>query len=390
MKRKADNTTAFLQGMCARENVQEKDIRLIRLYAKKTQDPDEWAAFFDTVRIEEESAPFNYMLSRLGARFDWKLVPKELVPRLQGLRKKTSLDNVLLFSRAYDTLRRLDQRHIPVMVIKGGAMRFSLLPEQPRRMRDMDILVPKEYYAECIRIAQESGLEATKSDHSTDLQKDGKNCLDVHYCFFDNTIRLPEPTERVWMRATSTEKSEVCLKIPCPEDSFLLVLLTALLDFLSGSRKGPIIWLADCVDLAEHYPLSYEDILRQAELFSVRQNLSAALLLLRYFLPDAFPELVRLAGEPSQMVLRRLSLILSGGILEPGEIKKLSARERFSYQFRAFNRIYFNQFPLDVPTWKILRKYPAAFLAHYGVPSAAKLPKEFCLRIGKWNQERKQ
>ncbi len=390
MKRKADNTAAFLQGMCARENVQEKDISLIRLYAKKTQDPDEWAAFFSSVRIEEESFPFNYMLSRLGARFDWNLVPEELVPRLQGLRKKAALENVLLFNRAYDVLRKLDQKKIPMMFIKGGALRFSLLPEQPRRMTDLDLLVPMGLYEESVRMGEESGLVANIVDHSTDLRKDGKNCLDIHYCFFLSAIHQSEPTEEIWARAVHMEKGGIQFEVPCPEDSFLLVLTTALHDFLTGSRKGPIIWLADCIDLAERYPLSYEDIVLQAERCSIRQNLSAAMLLLQYFLPGAFPELVRLVGEPTQTVLWRLGRMLDYKSLDPMEYKKFPARKRFSYRLRGFNLSYLRQFPLDTPMRELLRKYPAVFMSHFGISSAAKLPAEFFRRIKKWNQERKQ
>ena len=34
-------------------HVRDKDIQLIRLYAKKTQDVQEWQTFFDTVKVED-------------------------------------------------------------------------------------------------------------------------------------------------------------------------------------------------------------------------------------------------------------------------------------------------------------------------------------------------
>ena len=102
----------------------------------------------------------NYllMLSVLGYRVDWKYFPSEIVPRLRGIHRFFQTRNVLGIPWLVERLQRLKEHEIPVMLIKGLALRYYHLPGVPRVMNDFDIAVPEDRFQEAMALLRDGSV----------------------------------------------------------------------------------------------------------------------------------------------------------------------------------------------------------------------------------------
>ena len=295
---RADYTARTVELLCGNLGVQEKEVELIRLYAKKEQDPAAWQQFFLSIDLDGERFSFNCMLARLGARFTWKHVPEELAPRLQGIRRLFQVKNMTLMSRALKIMGVIQGAGIPMLIMRGGALRMALLPDVPQKMTDIDFAVPKDRYAECLRVLEENGYSIDGYwSHSVDISVGDEPCVDVHWCMFKGNVHHDEPTEAIVQRGSKITKNGVTFSVPSPEDTFLNLLTNAASNYIMlQNGKGSISWLADCIDLSERYELSYATVVEHAREYGVLQELVIAAALIGHFLPDGFSELRTLAG----------------------------------------------------------------------------------------------
>lgn len=279
--------------------VTQKETQLIRLYATREQDQSAWEAFFSDIELDDEGFPFNYMLSRLGARFGWHGVPKRLVPRLQGVRRVFQVKNVALMARALKLMGVIQDQGIPMLVMRGGALRMGLLPDVPQKMADIDIVVPPESFARCREALVDHGYDVTGFwSHSVDIDVAGEHCADLHWCMFKGNVHSGEPTSLIASRGTKVTKQGVTFAIPSAEDVFLNIVTNAAANFIMRQcGKGPISWMADCVDLAERHEVSFVTVVDHAREYGVLDHLGVGVALMRYFLPDAFPELYELVDS---------------------------------------------------------------------------------------------
>ena len=331
------------------------------------------------------------MLSRLGARFGWKNVPRELIPRLQGVRRRMVLKNASLMADALDLFRIFADHGIQVLAVKGGGLRFGLLPQIPQRMKDIDVMVPEARYHECIQLAVDAGYQVPgHAMHSADIRKNGESLVDLHYRMFKDNAQKNENTELILSHAIHIQKNGLELLVPCPEDMFIHIAVNALENFAAGSSKGPLSWLADCIDLSEKYPLDTEMILRHAEAYEVSTQFAIAVHLMQRFLPKTFAPLYGKTAEVSDKSVKRLQQMMDFPRLKKAEMHALPIVKRMLYLTEMSRVDYIGIYHLNDTTWEVIRDIPDMMKKWtrcdhlYQVPYA-------CIRIiNKWRRQKKE
>lgn len=353
----ANRTVAML---CREMGVTQQETQLIRLYAAREQNPKAWEELYRSITMETADFPLNYMLARLAARFDWNCVPEDLVPRLKGVRKYFLVRNVALLSRATKVLAALAEAGVPLLVVKGGALRMGLLPDIPQKMADVDVVVPKERFDECRELLAERGFGVEGYwSHSVDVSDAQGNCVDVHWCVFKNNMHGEEPTQLIVERGTQVTSHGVTVSVPSPEDAFLKTVANAADNFiLVQNGKGPISWLADCIDLSECYELSYPDVVDHALEYGALPELRLGLALARHLVPGIFPELEELVGSSvDERTFRRIRAAQKRFAVSDEEFTAYPAPRHLLHAFRLIYHENACSYHLGDPAPKVISSY---------------------------------
>jgi hypothetical protein len=165
-------------------------------------------------------------------------------------------------------------------------------------MTDFDVVIPHGRVDECCQMLARRGYDVQGFwGHSVDIDDHGEGCVDLHWRVFKENIHHDEPTELIAKRGSERSSHGVTFSIPSPEDEFLKIMANGAGNFvLRQNDKGPISWLADCIDLSERYELSYEDIVTHAREYGATTELEIAVAIARRFLPTTFHRLYGLVG----------------------------------------------------------------------------------------------
>ena len=151
--------------------------------------------------------------------------PKYAGPRIKGLITFYRFANMKVLSHLSKIGRGLNEAHIPMFLFKGGAMKV-LRAALPRPMGDVDVLVPRERFAEAVRIGEGLGYLHTREDslHAVDFHTETESAVDVHHSIFDPDRDLSLFHKNLWARATPRRAFGVDFMLPAHEDLFFLVL----------------------------------------------------------------------------------------------------------------------------------------------------------------------
>jgi len=182
-----------------------------------------------------------------------------------------------------EELKRLDEvfsqpYSIPVAVLKGGALAFTLYPDSSLRpVSDLDLLVPKEFLPEALARLKDAGYSPWAEEmapglnlllgHHFDLKKEGLPfCLELHW-----TLSLSEH-ERYPLDMTWFWRHVEPLKLPFP-NHFLTLDPTAHLLYIAahallqhGEAELDPKWLYDLHLLVEkeRERIDWEELAKQA------------------------------------------------------------------------------------------------------------------------------
>jgi hypothetical protein len=369
-----DSVSYFEQKL----GVTEKERLLLQLYVSESPNPAETVRLFSMVRYEEESYSFNYMLSRLCARHGFQLAPAALRPRIRGCYRQIAVENIRRLSMLIQLAGQLESRSIPVLVVKGGALRLGPLAKIPRQMGDVDLVVPKARFEEARQTALKFGFTVEYDVlHSADLFWEGRHCLDLHYTLFKQNIWEPE-SEPIWSRAETITKNGIHLLLPPLEEQFLHLLVNAFDNMISNDcRKGAVSWAADCFDLLRLHPeLSLKRVAALAKEYGVRSELSIAAVLLNRLIPGHFQELLQADGSRFDQRLcsrlRRYDYYISvpyEEICTYPLLKRIFFRIGYTYSCNA-GSFYL----ISKSFWTCLRHYPAFLKTYWEIDSFWSLP----------------
>lgn len=179
-------------------------------------------------------------------------------PRLNGLLLNLRFKNLQITAHYKKIGQELNKHNIIPLIIKGGAMRY-LIPDLPRYMGDVDVLVPAKNWKKSEKIIKNLGYYPKRLDvHSFDVleNKDSEyGILDVHKFIFMETNKKTQWLKGLFKRAEEKEIFGVKTLLPCMED-LMFITLTNLASNLRDckSQAGILFALFDCKYFLESKP----------------------------------------------------------------------------------------------------------------------------------------
>ncbi len=177
--------------------------------------------------------------------------------------------------RALTFIAALEAAGIPSVAIKGLATAFALYP-QPyfRLIPDVDLLVRPEHIAALARLLERRGFVTVRDSSAVrawgaltvasfaPIAPPGAGYfLDIHRLIDDPPAARGIPTEAVFARARTIDAQGVALRVPGPEESFVILALNAFRDLYEPRGLKSLFDAA----LLLHAPLDWVAIERMAE-----------------------------------------------------------------------------------------------------------------------------
>ena len=202
--------------------IREQDKMLLRfLFSEAPYSAEELSFLLEGLDIDQEQSEYLLLLAHLGMRFQWKFFPEKIRPRLEGIYRAARLRNIYGIPWLKAQIDALHTAEIPVMFLKGMAMRTYYAPGTARQMSDYDLAVPKERFDEAKALL---------------LDRDPSNCL---------TEVLPHAVTIV----NNNRKVDLHRRIFAWNDSFVEPLWDAgfTIDF-----QGTSVYLLDPTDMIIH------------------------------------------------------------------------------------------------------------------------------------------
>ncbi|MFK8250874.1 nucleotidyltransferase family protein [Ancylobacter terrae] len=173
---------------------------------------------------------------------------------------------------AENSIIRLNQAGIPVMVMKGAALVASgLVSVDIRPMDDVDVLVPEGRMGETLRVLMPHGwtarfpIEEEPIAHAIETDDYDGRCLTLKTALPDGDIELDihqfmshfdlrtGTDSGVWKRSSEGQLGRAQVRIPCLEDQLLLICTHAASQVKSDEETSPTLrWVTDAASLLRH------------------------------------------------------------------------------------------------------------------------------------------
>lgn len=266
----------------------QKDKLLISLLFGKEISKQDIDILTKDLDVYKENQSYILLLSYLGFRHNWKFFPEGIISEIKKINDIHKVRSILNMSWLIEKIRILNNAHIPVMLLKGLALKYYYAAGYTRMMNDFDIAVPESKYKEAIKL-----LADNKSVYNGEVTnyhgeiKCGIKSLDVHWWIFKNN---GEKGTDIWERAKQIDFFGTKVYVMCPQDMFVHQLDTRSRDVFSGVYlKRRLNWVFDCrciLDFMKDFTV--KEIYSAAEKFSVLYSVRHML----YIFSKCFPNLV--------------------------------------------------------------------------------------------------
>ncbi len=234
----------------AKINLTPQDLLLLKLTFAEVPDEKDSINLITNYDIETAPLGFSFLLSNLIQKHNHIKIPKDLIPRLKGVLRYFQCQNATLLSSFSQIGRELNNKNIPVFLIKGIVMKY-LFPNTPRLMGDVDFTVPFNNYNEAIETAKKKGFKvAVKANHSTDLYRGVSEKIDIHRFIVKTDKDTKHFDNKLFSRSTKDTVFGVNVLIPKDEDLIFLILQNAF-DNIIYSKAYPMqfLWVFDCANI---------------------------------------------------------------------------------------------------------------------------------------------
>ena len=160
------------------------------------------------------------------------LAPAAVTERLREAYLGTAVRNALLFRQTQQFIKVLDERGIPVMLLKGLHLARFVYPEPAlRNMADVDVMVPRDRLAEAEQVMIELGfgplprpnLEefCTKSNHLAKLVKADAPVVELHWTIERPTAPFRIDLDGLWSRSRAAALDGTPVRLLSTEDLIL-------------------------------------------------------------------------------------------------------------------------------------------------------------------------
>jgi hypothetical protein len=225
--------------------------------------------------------------------------PEYAGPRLDGVLDFFKFSNIKTLSGFSRVGRALNAVGIPILLFKGGAMKF-LRPNLQRPMGDVDFLVPPEKYAEAVAVAQKMGFKSKfikPSPHSADCIIEDGRAIDIH-CM---TLKGKEAKyagildAEMFKRASKQRAFGVNFLLPCWEDLLFLTLVNLCNNIrYSESVSGRLFSIFDCdFFLKRDKTFDWDIVVDNARKTKTSYQIKLMIELINSVAPRFFPESLR-------------------------------------------------------------------------------------------------
>ena len=233
----------------------------------------------------DSPTPEQYRLYPLLAERVAALVPDEpYLGMLQGVRRQSTIQTLLILDHLEDVLATLDNIGIDGVVLKGAALTLSVYDYVGQRpFHDLDVLVDPRRHAQALSALREQGWrqggDFVGSPHVSMRRADV--LLDLHRKHSTELVLTGQPTS-AWdnietVVARRPLRSGRTIRILAPADA----LLHTIAHGTAAERTVLLRWVADAQRLVAAGDQDWERVVRLAELFEVAPIVHDSLTFLR-------------------------------------------------------------------------------------------------------------
>ncbi len=274
-------------------DLSKKEEYLLKLYISETVTKDEVYYLFNNLdyNIEKETLSFNFLLANLFQNNPHIEIPKDIEPRLKGVLKWFRYRNILLMSGLKQLTVALNNNDIPVLFIKGAAMRI-LEPNRLRIMADVDCTVDADNFNKTIKVSESLGFNVNAvCDYATEIKRDSIQKIDIHKNFIKNYKNTGKTGKKIFERAKQLDFYNSKIFIPNNEDMIFLLLINGYENIIcSQDFYRTVSWLLDIIYIVKNNrEINWQLVVFNAEETETLAQIKIMFEMVNYFLPDTIP-----------------------------------------------------------------------------------------------------
>lgn len=266
----------------------------------------DWDKLMRAAKSEGVGPPIYWNLSRSGLIASIPTVQKN---RLREMYLDTWAQNQMIFANLRTLAERFSQAGIPTVLLKGACYSLTIYPDAGLRpMGDLDILIPKDRFAEAIEMAQNLGYEEEVEslsglrdllNHEVCLRKKDRSSvpLELHHRLLGSeAFRFSAPVDWFWSQTQPLKNGAQTqfpgLQMLTPTAQLLFASAHAMLQH--GGKKTPLRWYYDIDQLIRFYgvQIDWDVLLSRAKTFEWSSALGAALSQVSKLFETPVPEIV--------------------------------------------------------------------------------------------------
>ncbi len=328
----------------------QKERLLVTLLFDKKINKKDIDVLVDTTDTKKENINYLLLLSYLDFQNNRKIFPEEISSRLKIIFDTYHKNNLFMITWFINKIKLLNKAGIPVMFLKGLALKYYYVEGFPRNMADFDIAVPENKYDEAVKLLRDkdSLYEKFTSSYHDEIKSNGR-IVEIHRWIFKNN---GEKGTDIWERAVNIDFYGTKVCVPCPQDMFIHQLDNRSRDFFKGVfLKRKLNWLFDCRHIwnfmDEADKKSLQNRVRE---FNVVYNIK---FMLSVFL-ECFPELIdKKEAERMFPVSQEYMLWLDLGM--KNQIKFMEYEKKYSRKGPLTPSRIYKGFVLHMSMYRIFR-----------------------------------
>lgn len=208
---------------------------------------DAWRKWADEADFENLDLGSHRLLPETYTRLSSFGVDHPYMARMKGLKRRTWLENQLLFRHAETALGVLDDRQISTMVTKGPALVLCHYKNHGRRpMADFDIVVHRDRAEEAVAALSSNGFQIMEQDwpggivglqHAVGFHNQTGRQFDLHW----HVIGGCTENAPFWDNAVSVSVNDTATLAPSATDLLLHVCVHG----VKPNDVPPLRWVVD-------------------------------------------------------------------------------------------------------------------------------------------------
>ena len=277
-----------------RMRLESRDARLLQLLFSSQVSSDEKADFFESLNIEKESMEFNLMLAHLCYRHGYQGISSAIEPRIRGAARFYLFKNATLFSSFSDLGRSLNKADIPILLLKGAALKAAYDASASRCLTDIDFAVPGHLLQNAVKLAERQGYRiSNETHHSIDMKQAGLNSgsIDIHYRLF-KTCNSRCIEDELREGARQIQAFGVNVWVSSPENLFVQLLENEFFNLCRVSEhRRRFKWIYDCGIVLSSVPVfDWSHVAATAKKYFIYDAIRSMLLIFADHLPQYLPE----------------------------------------------------------------------------------------------------